>query len=125
MELQEDLLGELNHTCDARGGGPTVSCLIYFWILSAARLARTGHGRLLPPAQRARRGTRGPVKAIHWTQPRHEYDACAREIRAAGSSISAVVRAAARLYVDCAGDALRMPWPAPGVALPAFMDPID
>lgn len=125
VELQDQLLSELGRTCDARGGGPTVGCLIYFWVLSAARLALAGHGHLLPRAQRTRRGTLGPVTGHHWTQPRVEYDQCADAIKAAGSSISAVVRSAARLYVDCGGDGLRMPWPAPGVELPGMQDPID
>jgi hypothetical protein len=116
VDLPVDLLEQLNATI-ARRGGPTVACLLYGWIVSAARIARMGNGNLLPPGGRSRRGSVGPVLAAAWTQGRSEYEDCARALDTAGSSVTAVLRAAARQYVACAGDPLAMAWPSETVPL--------
>lgn len=115
VELPADLVAHLRAHAEFRG--VTVSELCFHWVVTAARLAHQGNGRLLPQVglqgtqRRAERGSRDAVKVVRWLQGQDEWSRCRAEIQAAGSSVGAVLQQAAEEYVAVDGDVLAMTWP--------------
>jgi hypothetical protein len=109
VDLPADLAESL--TALAKEAGTNRSTLLYGWFVLGARLAAEGNGNLLPRAVRERHAA--PVRRVHvyWPQADDEHARCAAQIRGAGSSPTAVLRAAGYAYVAAGGDPLAMEWP--------------
>lgn len=110
VELPVDLVDDLQRC--AKRNGITVSELCYHWVAFAAWLAGHNRGHFLPQEHRARPGTLGgKVRGVRFIQGAEEQQRFKAAIEAAGSSVSAVLRAAAQAYVEADGDVVTMNWP--------------
>lgn len=84
-------------------GGPPGATLVYGWLLDAVLRARAGLP--LPPAAGAP-AVESDKGSMRWTQTEREFQAWRGELRAAGSSVRAVVADRAARYVATGGDAV-------------------
>jgi hypothetical protein len=116
VELPRDLVAEVQRY--AAGADVNMSNLWYHWVVQAAQLAaRRGSAAKLPQAlmhgsqRRMARGSLGPTRAVRWRQSKAEFERCRDLIDAAGSTVTAVLIAAAQAYVDAGGDVVAMSWP--------------
>lgn len=91
--------------------GTSLAELWFHWVALAARLAHTGHGHLLPPANRTGQGPMGKLHVARWKQGKAEFDHFRRAIEDVGSSVPAVLRHAGASYVTAGGHHLEMDWP--------------
>ena len=100
----------LRFKAKVKSDGVLESYYIYGWLWRATIQAKQGRGHLLPPAV-AERGTVGPTIQVRWTQGEDQYQEFIHWIEdVAGSSLTAVIRAAAVQFVEV-GSLLDMPWP--------------
>lgn len=115
VELSADLVERMGE--HAERNGTTVAELYFHWLITAGRMVCQGRGHLLPQVpmygsqRRLARGTLGPIRVVRWAQSKQEYDRCASLVDAAGSSVPAVLLAAAKACDAAQGDLLRMEWP--------------
>lgn len=109
VELRADLLGKVKNMSDERG--VNMSTLCYMWLTQAAQLAHAGYGDLLPQPRKAPLGEGQPTRPVNWLQGAEEYARVRGAIVDAGSSVSAVLQAAAQAYLDADGDVLVTAWP--------------
>ena len=109
VELRADLLDQVKDMSDIKG--VNMSTLFYLWLTQAAQLAYDGNGDLLPRPQKAVLGEGRPTRPVNWLQGADEYNRVRSAILTAGSSVSAVLQAAAQAYLDAGGDVLVMVWP--------------
>lgn len=115
VEISADMVERIGEYAELNG--TTVAELYFHWVITAAQMVVRGRGHLLPqvPMQgsirRLPRGTLGPIQVARWPQSKEKYDECASLIRAAGSSVPAVLMAAAKACDAAGGNLPRMEWP--------------
>lgn len=90
--------------------GHVGSTLVYSAIIQAARLAKEGRTDMLP-ARSSAPTTLGAQVALDYQQNSCEAAQVAALLKAAGSSVRAVVAAWVAAYVAADGDLLELSWP--------------
>ena len=125
VDLPVELIARVNACAEANG--TSTAELIYSWVITASRLAYRERGHLLPlvprihaGVRRAEHGTRGEVHEVRWLQSKENVGRCRELIHGAGSTLPAVLKAAAEAYLAADGDEVAMRWPpeeSPGPAI--------
>lgn len=102
VELPRELVRAFRETSRATGGPPGAA-LVYSWLMDGVQRARAGLP--LPPAASAP-PPQGNEVSVLWTQTPEEFSRWREELRAAGSSVRAVLAHRIQRYTETGGDPL-------------------